>query len=178
MPPDLRLRPLLSTDSIEDLTAVLHRAYAPLAAAGFRFVATHQTPEVTRKRCDAGECMVAEVDGRIVGTITYYARPMEESRCPLYARPDVARFGQFGVEPDLQRGGVGSMLLMVVETIATFDGFAHLALDTAEGASDLIAYYRRRGYVDAGHVRWDSTNYRSLLLAKALRPRPGPANDR
>jgi GNAT superfamily N-acetyltransferase len=169
-PPDLRIRPLLPTDSIDALTDLLHRAYAPLAAAGFRFVATHQTPDVTRKRCDAGECILAETRGDVVGTITYYKTPMDESRCPLYARDDVARFGQFAVEPALQGSGVGSMLLLVVEAFAVFDGFARLALDTAEGATQLIDYYERRGYLRAGHVQWSSTNYRSLLLAKPLRP--------
>jgi GNAT superfamily N-acetyltransferase len=177
VPPDFQIRPLCPADSIDALTDLLHRAYAPLAADGFRFVATHQTPDVTAKRCAAGHCLVAEVAGAVVGTITWYDAPMAAERCPFYARADVARFGQFGVEPGHQKLGIGSRLLDTVERRAAAAGFPRIALDTAEGAAALIAYYTRRGYEPAGHVQWSATNYRSLILCKPLRSRQGPTND-
>jgi len=39
-----------AADSIDDLTAMLHEAYAPLALAGMRFVASHQDSEATKRR--------------------------------------------------------------------------------------------------------------------------------
>jgi DNA-binding winged helix-turn-helix (wHTH) protein len=45
---------------------------------------------------------------------------------------------------------------------------AELALDTAETADDLIAFYTRRGYRFVDHVRWDAVNYRSVVLSKRL----------
>jgi len=43
-----------------------------------------------------------------------------------------------------------------------------VALDTSEHASHLIALYTRRGYRFVEHVRWDTVNYRSVVLSKAL----------
>lgn len=42
------IRPLDPADSIAELTALLHRAYAPLLAQGLRYVATHQDETTTR----------------------------------------------------------------------------------------------------------------------------------
>jgi hypothetical protein len=39
---DVAIREIDDGDSFEELTELLHRAYAPLAAAGFRYLATHQ----------------------------------------------------------------------------------------------------------------------------------------
>jgi GNAT superfamily N-acetyltransferase len=133
----VRVRPLAPGDSIAELTALLHRAYAPLAAAE-RFYASRQDEAATRRRCAEGECWVAELDGRIVGTIVLRAGGAP-SRCELYARPDVAIFGQFAV----QGRGVGAALLERVERRARERGFARIACDTAEGAARLVGFYAR-----------------------------------
>src|SRR4051794_36646698 len=92
------LRRFGHADSVAELTALLHRAYAPLAARGMRYLASHQDDAVPRRRISRGECWVAEAGGRIVGTITL--RDTEHTKgCPWYDRPDVASFGQFAVDP-------------------------------------------------------------------------------
>ena len=57
-------------DDLHDLTELLHRAYAELAARGLKYVASYQTPDVTEERVRSGRCFVAEAQGRLVGTIT------------------------------------------------------------------------------------------------------------
>src|SRR5689334_5653757 len=107
------IRPLLPIDSLEELTEPLHRAYAPLAAMGFRYYATHQTVEQTGKRIATGSCLVAKLDGKLVGTVTWYCGETKycgetNSKYPeLYRRSDVAHLEQFAVEPSLQRQGLG-----------------------------------------------------------------------
>ncbi len=63
------VRELSPNDSIEQLTELLHRAYAQLATMGLNFTATDQSAEVTAKRIAGGQCFVAEVDQKVVGTI-------------------------------------------------------------------------------------------------------------
>lgn len=46
----IELRALRRDDSIEALTALLHRGYAQLGALGFRYKAVDQSPDVTRER--------------------------------------------------------------------------------------------------------------------------------
>jgi ribosomal protein S18 acetylase RimI-like enzyme len=77
-------------------------------------------------------------------------------------------FSQFGVEPGLQRRGIGSILLDLVERRARETGAGELALDTAEGAAHLIKLYEKRGYRFVEHADWEKTNYRSVVLSKRL----------
>jgi GNAT superfamily N-acetyltransferase len=164
VPPFRRLR---EDDDLGALTDLLHRAYAPLAARGLRYVATHQDVETTRKRATGGECWVGDDGGSLVATVTWY-RPFAGSYCAWYRRPDVAFFGQFAVDPALQGRGVGGALLALVERRAAEEGYAELACDTASPADDLIAFYRRRGFRQVGTTRWTSVNYESVVLSKTL----------
>jgi GNAT superfamily N-acetyltransferase len=163
------LRPLAPTDSMAGLTALLHRAYRPLAEQGFRFVAAFQEEQVTRNRAEAGHCFVALLDDRVVGTITYYTGGAEGG-ADWYTRPGVHHFGQFAVDPAQQHAGLGTRMLRFVEALALVQGATELALDTAEGAHGLIAFYKRRGYRAVDTVQWDLTNYPSVILSKTLTP--------
>lgn len=164
----MTIRPLAPTDSIPELTALLHLAYGELAARGFRFHATFQDETVTLERANEGVCFVALDGGTLVGTIA--ARPpAPEDSCPFYREPGVWAFGQFAVHPEHQGAGLGRKLLSAVEEEARRQGAHTLALDTAEGAHDLIAMYERWGFVLVGHVDWRPfTNYLSVVMRKEL----------
>jgi len=164
----LLLRPLDPSDSLEALTELVHRAYAELAAMGLRYWATHQDVQDTARRAADGECVVAVSGPALVGTLTLMP-PDRADGADWYARPEVASFGQFAVEPDRQRAGIGSMLLDWAEVRAAHLGASELALDTAESAHHLIAMYQRRGYRFIDHVDWrPHVNYRSVILSKTL----------
>lgn len=162
----MHIRPWLQTDCVAHLTDLLHRAYKPLAGMGLHFVATHQTEKTTRFRIRYG-CFVAELDGQIVGTIAYQP-PGTNFGCLWYDRNVIAYFGQFAVEPALQRTGIGCQLIAHVENVAREDGACELAFDTSEHATHLIEYYRKRGYRFVQHVTWDEVNYRSVVMSKRL----------
>jgi len=160
---------LAPNDDLAALTELLHRAYAPLAAAGLRYVATHQSVEVTAQRIAGKECFVAVADDGLVGTILL-APPGRAGGCAYYERPGVATFHQFAVDPEWQGRGVGGLLLDTVEARAQELGASELALDTAEGAHELIARYERRGFRLVALVDWSETNYVSVILAKRFAP--------
>lgn len=166
MNPDLRL--LRASDSLPELTDLLHRAYRELLEAGLRFTATGQSVETTRHRVEEGECWVAEIEGKLVGTIVW-VRPSEAEDVAYYRRPDVAHFGQFGVDPEYRSLGLGRRLLDVVESRAREEGYAELALDTSENAAGLIALYERWGYRIVDSHDWrPGVNYLSVVMAKSL----------
>ena len=73
-----------SRDSYEQLTAMLHRAFARLGMMGLNCLCVAQTPLATKKRARAGDCFVAVCGGQVVGTMTLYARDVE-STCGLIA---------------------------------------------------------------------------------------------
>ena len=156
-----------TTDSVTELTELLHAAYARLGAMGFNYTAVDQSEEVTRKRVSRGDCLVA-VDGpRMLGTAMFHA-PGRSQGCTCYERPDVATIGQFGVLPVEQGRGIGTMLLRETERRALVSGAAQLALDTSEGADHLIAWYERQGFRFVEHAQWKGKTYRSVIMSKVL----------
>ena len=167
---EVTYRGLSASDDIGAITELLHEAYAPLAAAGMRFLASHQDAAVTQERMAQGETFVATDGDVIIGVVTLLEAAATQGS-PFYDRPDVAGLGQFAVRPDYQRRGIGARLMEIVEDRARQNGVVELALDTAEHASDLIAMYERRGYRFIEYVRWDVVNYRSKILSKTLAPR-------
>jgi GNAT superfamily N-acetyltransferase len=161
------IRPITSSDSLEELTTLLHKAYKKLADKGFRFHATHQDVNVTKQRVGNSECYVATLDNTIVGTISYRS-PSNKLQHDYYDQSFVAAFGQFAVDPQYQNSGLGSKLLEVAEKCAVRDKAKEIAFDTAEGAEELIAYYKKRNYQFVKYTQWEVTNYRSVIMAKKL----------
>lgn len=163
----IAIRPLLADDSLVELTDLLHRAYARLAEMGLRYMATHQSVEVTRTRVEQGRCFIALEGGAICGTIVF--KDASQTRgCPWYDQPDVASIGQFGVEPGLQGKGLGRRLMAIAEELAQTSGAREIALDTAAPATHLVAWYARLGYRHIEHAQWPHTNYRSVIMSKPL----------
>jgi GNAT superfamily N-acetyltransferase len=160
-------RLLGADDNVDLITELLHAAYAPLAAAGMRFVASHQNAATTKRRMEKGETFVAVAADSIVGVITL-ADAMKTNGSPFLDRPDVAEIGQFAVAPRHQRCGIGSRLMAIAESRAREKGIVKLALNTSEHATELIAMYERMGYEFVEYVRWPEVNYRSVVLSKVL----------
>jgi GNAT superfamily N-acetyltransferase len=164
----LQTRLLEAGDSVDELTALLHRAYASLAAQGFRYTASYQDAAVTRRRAAKGECYLLLDGDRMIGTVTLVPPSARHPDCDWYDRPGVSVLGQFAIEPTHQGQGLGSRLMQFGEERASVLGASEVSVDTAEGAAHLIRFYEKRGYRQVGHTQWKPTNYRSLLLSKRV----------
>ncbi len=163
------IRYLRESDDLQALTELLHRAYAPLAEAGMRFVASFQDVEVTRQRVSGGDTIVGVEAGQIIATITLKP-PATTKGSAFYDRPDVASVGQFAVAPEHQHRSIGTILGGVAEQRAQELGARYLALDTSERATHLIALYEAHGFRQVETVQWEGLNYRSVVMAKLLSP--------
>lgn len=166
-PDNILIRPLEADDSLAALTSLLHRAYAGLASHGLRYMATHQSEEVTLERISQGSCYVAVKGGQIVGTILF-KDARQTSGCSWYDQPQVASLAQFAVEPGLQAQGLGRQLITLVEEKAARSGAKEIALDTAEPATHLVSWYTKLGYRFIEYAQWGHTNYRSVILSKIV----------
>lgn len=153
-------------DDFIALTALLHRAYAGLAAQGFMYKASHQDVDETRRRSNGAECYVAMLDAMPVGTILVVppARPAPWSA--WYDQAGVAMLGQFGVEPTLQGQGIGSRLLSFGEARACELGAQEVSIDTAVEATRLVRFYRVNGYREVMTTQWNHANYVSVIMSK------------
>ena len=165
--PQIRL--FSESDSIVELTSLLHRAYAHLGKLGLNYTAVDQSSEVTAKRIRGGTCYVATLANTLVGTIVVQPT-YSKNECEYFTRPGVAAAHQFAVEPERQSLGVGRKLLDKAEAWASENGFRELAMDTAEQATHLIELYSRLGYRPVGRVQWPGKVYCSVVLSKRLQP--------
>jgi GNAT superfamily N-acetyltransferase len=182
--PIITVRRLAPTDSIKELTVLLHRAYAKQIAMGLSPLAGRQSEDVTRQRVFSGQAFVAvhhiplpdpadpegvsvETRQKIVGTILFHEVEDAEGP-PWFHRPDVAWFSQLAVDPDYQGQGIGHMLVEIVEQKGIEDGAAEMALSMAEPDKDLMGFYQKRGYRIIEYWQWPYTNYRSAIMSKAL----------
>jgi GNAT superfamily N-acetyltransferase len=169
MSQSLIVRPLRDSDDLIALThEVIRAGYASQAARGLRYWATHQSPEDTAKRFASGHGLVAEIDGRLVGTVT--ARPPQpDSGVALYRDAGVWTLCQFAVAPEFKGQGIGSALHAAALALAHEHGAITMAIDTAEPAADVIAMYSRWGYVQVGMHDWrPQTNYVSVVMQRLI----------
>jgi ribosomal protein S18 acetylase RimI-like enzyme len=164
----LIIRQLSASDSLEDMTALLHRAYRTLADMGLMFTATHQDSATTASRIEGGTAFLAEFRGEPVGTITYHP-PGVRMISRLMPVPTIASVGQLAVDPEWQNRKIGRRLMVHAESHALSTGADGLVLDTAEPATHLISWYERMGYRFVQYVQWKVTNYRSVIMMKSLK---------
>jgi GNAT superfamily N-acetyltransferase len=152
------------------MTALLHRAYAALLAAGMNHTAATQSVETTRRRCSLGTCLVAtdpNEGSTIVGTVTFHDCSRSKHNVPFF-RPGMIFFEQFGVEPVWHGRGVGTALMKEMERRALALEARELACDTAESAMHLITMYQAWGFRLESRWQWPGKSYHSVGLVKPL----------
>ncbi len=162
------IRPFLSTDNLEEITRLIHSAYAPHATLGLRYWGTHQSADDTATRFASGQGFVAELSGEYVGTVTVRP-PQLESPLKLYRDARTWSICQFAVSPKLKGAGLGKALHGVALAYARQHGGLVMAIDTAAPAKALIAMYRAWGYRHVGEHSWrPHTNYESVVMSRSL----------
>ncbi|MFK5633767.1 MULTISPECIES: GNAT family N-acetyltransferase [unclassified Ornithinimicrobium] len=128
-------------DDHADVGRILVAAYAPSGMPPEQpyWRALRDTAARTR---DA-EVWVAELDGRVVGTVTWAGTGSDQREI---AREGEAEFRMLGVAPDAQGRGVGAALLEAVMDRARADGYAAVVLCSATWMTTAHRLYQRRGF--------------------------------
>ena len=154
------------SDSYDALTALLHRAFAPLGALGFNCPGVDQPASATRERVLAGECFVALGNAHLVATMTMRSHD-PDSRCDPYRSRHVQRSANW---PSIPSGGSRHrpFAARVRATAGRRARATHLALDAPYAAVRLIDFYRREGFQPVDVMRFPGHNYDSTILCKAV----------
>ncbi|MCX5046103.1 GNAT family N-acetyltransferase [Aldersonia sp. NBC_00410] len=98
----------------------------------------------TANRAASADILVAELDGRIVGSVTV-ARPGT-----IYARlaaPDEIEFRMLAVDKSVRGRGVGTTLVRHVLALAAAEGFRGVVITTMDQMVDARRIYERLGFV-------------------------------
>lgn len=145
---DLRIRAVssLDADALAQLTDLLIAVVAEGASVGFLPPLARVDAERYWKGVPGPSTtlLVAERDGRIVGTAQLHLAPQANAR----HRAEVAKVL---VDPGARRQGIGRALMQRIEEVAREVGRTLLILDTRAGdvSNDL---YRSLGYVEVGQI--------------------------
>ena len=164
---DFAIRRLRSSDSLEGLTQLLHRAFSELSLRGIECQCASQSVARTRERVERGECFIAVSQDQVIGTITLEAMDRDSS-VSTYRDPATASVHQLAVDPARQGEGVGRSLIACAIAWARARRYDRLALDTPAGALRQVGWYLDRGFdvVETAHV--PGRRYASVVLAKQL----------
>ena len=164
---DFAIRRLRSCDSLDALTALLHRAFEDLAGRGIECQCAHQSAGRTNERVKRGECFIAVSGSKMIGTITL-EHPDRSSAIEAYRDLATASVHQLAVEPASQGAGVGGALIACADAWARARRYARLSLDTPQAASREVAWYLGRGFDLVQTVHVPGRLYASVVLTKAL----------
>ena len=110
--------------------------------------------------------LVAELDGRIVGSVLFFPRVVLRPSWP----GDVATFGTLVVDPAIRRSGIGQLLVEACIARAKAAGAAGVIIETMPFMRSGAAFYGRVGFERWPAGDWDGTSVASEFLGG----RPAP----
>lgn len=152
----IKIMPKPDNISWFEITELLHEAYAEHAAKGMGYSACFQTEVRTRERVGDGLCLVALLDGKLVGTAT------------LHTFPDTLHLCQFAVHPNYRSYGLGRELQKYVFELACKYEKLALVCDTSEKADKVVGWYIKTGWQKVGLVSYATTNFYSVCFRKPV----------
>lgn len=148
-------------DDVDDVCTVLKKAFTSLRGRGYSgraLRAAMYPPEAIRERLVQGaHVLVAEIDGKIVGTATGIEE--YESLHVLSVAVDPAFGGQ----------GIARCLMHELEKIAREKNCCKLFLETAWSMTEAIGLYKTLGYEQEGHQRNHFYGEDFLMFGKLLK---------
>jgi len=152
---DVTIIPKPENISWESITDLLHLSFRERANEGLIYGAFNQQVEKTKKRVEDGICLVALLNGELIGTgtVKFYQKKGK-------------RFGhlsQVAVHPDYKKHGIGTRLREYrVDLCRKQQDIDAVYCDTAEQATPIINWYLKAGWQKVGYLSHLGTNYYSV----------------
>ena len=152
----------------EEITKVLNLAYKELLDQSLSYAAATQTVEKTKARMKNGVCMIAEIDGKIVGTLTYHVHEKKENS-KWYIDGKYIVLTQLAVLPEYREHNVYLCLASnFLRKVRKDKEIACLIADTSVEAERLVKGYVSLGMQIVDYVSWPGTNYYSYVFCKTI----------
>ena len=151
-----------NTEDVPKLRKLLNAAYKRLLEMGLNYNATFQDDALTAKGLlDGGSVLVVENADGIIGTMRIKEMNYIDDRKCLY-------LSRIAVSPELQKSGLGTILLGLAEKIARRNEFKCMQLDTAQPAKHLVSFYESQGFQIKRPIYYDGKTYVSWILEKTF----------
>lgn len=162
---NLIIKPKPNDISWEEITHLLHLGYSERADEGLNYSATHQSVKKTIARAHNGVCLVALLDGKLIGTETYNLIERKNIKWKRWYQDEKYYYlHSLTVHPDYKRKGIGLKIRNYIRDEAFKNRVDSLISDTSEHAKWLIDWYGRLGHKKVGCVSHSGTNYYSVVM--------------
>ena len=132
--------------AIAEVVRAANVAYAAVVPADFYAAYLASALDLEGRLRDGGTILVAESDGRLVGTVTYFQDASWEAM-PMDPAPGTAGLRATAVHPDHQGRGIGRALIDACLDRAQSHGAERMLLHTAAFMVPAIELYQRLGFV-------------------------------
>lgn len=170
-PPAIRRALGAEVDEIEAVIGAANAGFEPIVPADF-FRSYLASAMDVQGRMVVSTVLVADVGGRIVGTVTVFDDANEEG-FPIAFPAGTAGLRATAVHPDAQGHGIGRALVEACVDRARRAGAARIGLHTAPFMTAAISLYERTGFVRSPDHDFPATDYfpsapRADLLAMAF----------
>lgn len=160
--PSIQIIPRPDSVSLEQLTDLLHDAYAVHLSASLKYGAAVQSVEETAGRLQHATCLVALLNGELVGTISYEFI-IENGRRGIY-------FFMLAVSSAHKGQHIATNLIEVLHQIASAEKVDFIVADTAKDAKWLLRWYcGKLGFHKYTLFRQSGRDYLSVSFRKYLR---------
>ena len=146
-PTQLVIRPGTTAD-VDVLRAVLARANDPFRGLVSETLFTSYVTSAmdVERRLEEGELLAAELDGAIVGTITFY-RDSRDEGIPVRFPDGTAGIRATAVDPSARGLGIGRALVDACIARAIDAGASGVGLHTATFMTAAVTIYERAGFM-------------------------------
>jgi len=136
-----------TADDISDIRAVLARANASFKGqvADPLFESYIVSVLDVERRAEEGDLLAAELDGRIVGTVTFY-RDASDEGMPVRFPPRTSGLRATAVDPEVRGQGIGRALVEACIERASAERASAIGLHTATFMTAAIGLYERAGF--------------------------------
>lgn len=162
-------------DELETTSAIIRAAYAEYAEAmpGGRWERYMRHAADVWSRREEAELIVAELEGRLVGTVTFYP---DASRSGAGGWPEGwAGIRLLAVHPEARGWGIGRALTEECIARARAQGAAAVGLHTTELMAVAKAMYERMGFARVPDLDYrPSSGSHALAYQFSLTPEPSP----
>ena len=111
--------------------------------------------------------LVADVDGRIVGSVLFFPRVLHRPSWPA----TVSTFGTLAVDPDARRQGIGNRLVAACVERARESGATGVVIETMPFMRSGEAFYGRVGFARWEAGDWNGTSVLRTFLGGGEAPR-------
>ena len=139
--------------AIAEVIRASNEPYAAVTPADFYAAYLASALDLEGRMRDGGTVLVAEVDGELVGTVTYFQDASWESM-PMDPAPGSAGLRATAVHPDRQGLGIGRALVDACLERGRSQGAQRMLLHTAAFMVPAIALYERLGFVREPALDW------------------------